>query len=181
MKYYKVKPFRIGMIEKDLNIKESEQYVIIDLISSEDLLYCDDNCFLITPKLLLDLKNNNLTGVNVLKPKNMKFSIQHNMKHPNKRMRDWYRLIPFRYDQTKQQEIFLDHNDNLIVNERIFQLFKKHRIIRANYIEHHLDEDNAYEEEVAEKPVFKAQTNNNYKEIIIFIIIMFTIAYMFFK
>jgi hypothetical protein len=56
-----VKPFRIGMIEKDINVKESDQYVIIDLISSEEILYCDDNCFLITPELLLDLKENNLT------------------------------------------------------------------------------------------------------------------------
>ncbi len=45
MNYYMVKPFRIGMIEKDINVKESDQYVIIDLISSEELLYCEDNCF----------------------------------------------------------------------------------------------------------------------------------------
>ena len=58
MKYYLIKPFRIGMVENSLNVKESDQYVIIDLISGEEILYCDDNCFLITPQLLKSLKEN---------------------------------------------------------------------------------------------------------------------------
>jgi hypothetical protein len=33
MKYYMLKPFRIGILENDINVKESDQYVIIDLIS----------------------------------------------------------------------------------------------------------------------------------------------------
>lgn len=181
MNYYVVKPFRIGMIEKDINVKESDQYVIIDLISSEELLYCEDNCFLITPELLLDLKENNLTNVNVVKPKNMKFSIQHNMDYPNKRMRDWYRLIPFKYDQSKNQEMFLDQNDNLIVNERIFNILKKHRIIRAKYTEFHIDEAKDFEEEIDEQPVFKKDIKNSYRDLLVFVVIILTVAYIFFK
>lgn len=181
MKYYKVKPFQIGMIEKDTSVKESDQYVIIDIISSEALLYCEDNCFLLTPELLIDLKENNLTGVNVVKPKNMKFSVQHNMDYPNKRMRDWYRLIPFRYDQSKNQEIFLDQHDNLIVNERIFKILQSHRIKRAKYSEHNIEQVKDYEPDVREQPVFKEEVKNRYRDILVFIIIMITVAYMFFK
>lgn len=181
MKYYMVKPFQIGMVEKDINAKESDQYVIIDLISSEQLLYCEDKCFLITPELLLDLKKNNLTDVNVVKPKNMKFSMQHNMDYPNKRMRDWYRLIPFRYDQSKNQEIFLDQNDNLIVNERVFKILKNHRIIRAKYTEFYLDEVEDFEAEIEEQPVFKHNIKNSYRDMLVFVVIIITIAYIFFK
>jgi hypothetical protein len=35
MKYYMLKPFRIGILENDITVKESEQYVIIDIISGE--------------------------------------------------------------------------------------------------------------------------------------------------
>ncbi|ELL2572440.1 hypothetical protein Q6O01_004604 [Salmonella enterica] len=181
MKYYNVKPFTVGMIEKVIGVKESDQYVIIDLISSEELLYCEDNCYLITPELLIDLKESNLTGVNVVKPKNMKFSMQHNMEYPNKRMRDWYRLIPFKYDNSKNQEIFLDNNDNLIVNERVFRIFQNHRIKRAKYTEYQINNENDYEPEIVEQPLFKNEIKNNYKDIIVFIIIMITVAYMFFK
>lgn len=181
MKYYMVKPFRIGMVEKDINIKESDQYISIDIISSEQLLYCEDNCFLITPELLLDLKENNLTNVNVVKPKNMKFSIQHNMDYPKKKMREWYRLIPFKYDNSKNQEIFLDQDNNLIVNERVFKILRNHRIIRAKYTEFHIDDVEDFEDEIEEKPVFKNNMKNSYRDMLVFVVIILTVAYIFFK
>lgn len=181
MKYYLIKPFRIGMVENSLNVKESDQYVIIDLISGEEILYCDDNCFLITPQLLKSLKENNLTGVNIVKPNNMKFSVEHNMQYPNKKLRDWYRLIPFRYDNDKNQEIFLDQNNNLIINERIKEILLSHRVIRASINEYKIDDVEDYEEEIIEQEVFKKEPKKNYKDILIFVIIMFCIMYIFFK
>ncbi len=55
----------------------------------------------------------------------------------------------------KNQEMFLDQNDNLIVNERIFNILKKHRIIRAKYTEFHIDEAKDFEKEIDEQPVLK--------------------------
>lgn len=153
MKYYMLKPFRIGILENDITVKESEQYVIIDIISGEEILYCDDNCYLITPTLLKSLKDSNLTGVNVVKPKNMKFSIEHNMKHPNKSLREWYRLIPFKYDSSKNQEIFLDQYDNLIINERIKNIIYNkdvHRVKRAYITEFEMDKVVHHDEEIIE-------------------------------
>jgi hypothetical protein len=150
MKYYMLKPFRIGILENDITVKESEQYVIIDIISGEEILYCDDNCYLITPTLLKSLKDSNLTGVNVVKPKNMKFSIEHNMKHPNKSLREWYRLIPFKYDSSKNQEIFLDQYDNLIINERIKNIIYNkdvHRV-KSLYTEYEIDKVEHHDEEI---------------------------------
>ncbi|HAT7511052.1 hypothetical protein FMC70_19655 [Salmonella enterica subsp. enterica serovar Enteritidis] len=181
MKYFLIKPFRVGLVENSLNVKESDQYVIIDLISGEEILYCDDNCFLITPRLLKSLKENNLTGVNVLKPKNMKFSVEHNMQYPNKKLRDWYRLIPFKYEHDKNQEIFIDHNNNLIINERIKKIILSHRVIRASITEYKIDDVEDYIEEEIEQEVFKKEPKRNYKEILTFLIIMFTIMYLFFK
>ncbi|EAS4985486.1 hypothetical protein D7X41_19840 [Salmonella enterica] len=181
MKYYLIRPFKIGMVENSLNVKESDQYVIIDLISGDEILYCDDNCFLITPRLLKSLKENNLTGVNVVKPKNMKFSVEHNMQYPNKKLRDWYRLIPFRYDGSNNQEVFIDHNSNLIVNERIKDIILSHRVIRAKFIEYMINDVEEYKEETVEQEIFKKEPKKNYKDIIIFLIIMFSIMYLFFK
>lgn len=181
MKYYLIKPFRIGMVENSLNVKESDQYVIIDLISGEEILYCDDNCFLITPRLLKSLKENNLTGVNIVKPNNMKFSVEHNMQYPNKKLRDWYRLIPFRYDNDKNQEMFLDQNNNLIINERIKKILLSHRVIRASITEYKIDEVEDYEEEEIEQEVFREEPKKSYKEILTFIIIVITMIYIFFK
>ena len=41
MKYYMLKPFRIGILENDITVKESEQYVIIDIISEQNAVAID--------------------------------------------------------------------------------------------------------------------------------------------
>ncbi|HCS7306673.1 TPA: hypothetical protein OR428_004026 [Escherichia coli] len=184
MKYYMLKPFRIGILENDITVKESEQYVIIDIISGEEILYCDDNCYLITPTLLKSLKDSNLTGVNVVKPKNMKFSIEHNMKHPNKSLREWYRLIPFKYDSSKNQEMFLDQYDNLIINERIKNIIYNkdiHRVKRAFITEYEMDKVVHHDEEIIEQPVFKKENKTTFKDWCVFMFILITIIYLFFK
>ena len=103
------------------------------------------------------------------------------MQYPNKKLRDWYRLIPFRYDNDKNQEIFLDQNNNLIINERIKEILLSHRVIRASITEYKIDDVEDYEEEIIEQEVFKKEPKKNYKDILIFVIIMFCIMYIFFK
>jgi len=102
------------------------------------------------------------------------------MEHPNKTIPKWYRLIPFSKGE-ERKEIYLNENNDLIVNERILNLLKRHRVKRLK-IEEYEDEHEAkiIEEEKA-KPVFITDKNNTMKQIIIFIVIMAVVAYWFFN
>ncbi len=90
-------------------------------------MYCDPGCYLISRSLLNTLIESNVDCVNIIKHEDLKikFSVKHNMEHPNKRIPKWYRLIPFKKKGEKSKEIYLNENNDLIVNERILNLLKK--------------------------------------------------------
>lgn len=179
-KEYVIHPFIAG--ECSIDKFESEEIAVIDIITREEIVYCDPGCYLISRSLLNTLIESNVDCVNIIKHEDLKikFSVKHNMEHPNKRIPKWYRLIPFKKGE-KSKEIYLNENNDLIVNERILNLLKRHRVIRLK-IEEYEDEHEAkiIEEEKA-KPVFITEKNNTMKQIIIFSVIMSVVAYWFFK
>ena len=154
----------------------------IDNFESEEIVYCDPGCYLISRSLLNTLIESNVDCVNIIKHEDLKikFSVKHNMEHPNKTIPKWYRLIPFNKGE-ERKEIYLNEKNDLIVNERILNLLKRHRVKRLK-IEEYEDEHEAkiIEEENA-KPVFITDKNNTMKQIIIFIVIMAVVAYWFFN
>lgn len=189
--YYLLEPILCGEVELNFKKKESEQIIIIDLISQDDIIYCADGCFLITARLLKSLKEANLKGVNILKPQHIKFSAQHNIAYPNQTMPEWYRLIPFEYDGSNTQEMFLNEEGKLIINDRINQVLRekldcesndfKHRLIRMKRYSYDLNDLENHEDESEEREVFKKDKSTLIGELAIFMITIITVAYLFFK
>ncbi|EDS7657946.1 hypothetical protein C0N38_004296 [Salmonella enterica subsp. enterica serovar Oranienburg] len=182
-KEYVIHPFIAG--ECSIDKFESEEIVVIDITTREEIVYCDPGCYLITKSLLDTFIENNVDCVNIITHEDLKikFSVKHNMKYPNKKIQEWYRMIPFPKDSGGDpKEIYLNENNELIINERVFNLLKdkEHWLERA-LIEKYEDEHEAkiIEEEKA-KPVFITEKNNTMKQIIIFSVIMSVVAYWFF-
>lgn len=177
--YYYFQPFRAGSVSYDNN---GATY-IIDILSRDDILYFDDYDYLITENALDVLKKNNLTGVNIDNA-NVKFSIKHNIKYQNQKLPKFYRFIPSENEESNLKEIFLDENQNLIINKRIKKIFtnkETFRLEHGRFQEIVNDDDIALQEENESKPVFKEEVKTTKKQIIYFLIIMAGVIYTFFK
>lgn len=183
-KEFKVHPFVIGECAKDKF--ESEEIIALDIISREELVYCDPGCYLISWKLLNTLIDNNVSCVNIIKHEDLKikFSVKHNMDYQNKSLPRLHRMIPFeKSDEIKNQEIYLTEKGELIINERVYDLLrnKQHRIRRAIIEEYEDEKEKVIIEEEKPKPVFIDEKKSTIKQIAIFIFIMSAVAYWFFK
>lgn len=159
---------------------------IVDTISRDGMIYFSDNGYLITPEVFELLRSNNLTGVNINEP-TVKFSIQHNMKHPNQKIPTWYRVIPFPLPEDGTlREMFLDDKKNLIISSRIKDILttsdnKRIRMKRAKFHPYENKVENKTIEENKDKEVFDDKKENPLKGIFIFLMVMALIAYWFFK
>lgn len=179
--YYLIQPFEAGEVELSQLKKESEQTVIIDTLSRDDILYCAEGCYLITEELFKSLKDSGLTGVNVVKPKNIKFSAKHNIDYPNQTMPDFTRLIVFPFDESKSQEMFLNKNNNLVINSRMKRIFDNHRTLRCKKYDYTLEEVNEYDDfDLIENPVFKKEKNNKGRNAVIFSVVIISVMMLFF-
>lgn len=184
IKEYTVHPFIVGECAKDKF--ESEEVVAIDIISREELCYCEPDCYLISTRLLNTLVENNVSGVNVIKHEDLKikFSVKHNIDYKNKSIPKLHRIIPFeKSEEIKNQEMYLNESGELIISERIYNLikYKEHRIKRASIEEYEDENEKIIIEEEKQKPVFREEKSSTKKQTIIFIIIMSAIAYWFYK
>lgn len=184
IKEYTVHPFVVGECAKDKF--ESEEVVAIDIISREELCYCEPDCYLISTRLLNTLVENNVSGVNVIKHEDLKikFSVKHNIDYKNKSIPKWHRLIPFtKTEDIKNQEIYLNDKGEMVINDRIYTLLKhkEHRIKRALIEEYEDEKEKIIIEEEKPKPVFKEENNTTKKQVITFVLIMAAVAYWFFK
>lgn len=166
---------------------ESSPTFIVDTISRDGIIYFRDGGYLLTPETLELLKDSGLTGVNINEP-DVKFSMQHNMKHPNQKIPTWYRMVPFFLPEDgTMREVFLDSNRNLIVSARIKDvLMKAHeekriRLKRVKIYPYENKHEEKIIEENKEQEVFDNNKENPLKGIIIFVAVMALIAYWFFK
>ncbi|EPF5079398.1 hypothetical protein ACSSUQ_004236 [Yersinia enterocolitica] len=182
-KEYVIQPFTVGM--SSIDKFESEEVVIIDIITREEIAYCEPNCYLISDDLLKTLIKNNVDCVNILKndDMNIKFSILHNMKFQNKRVPRWNRMIAFKkdYDKKEFKEIYINSDNELVINQRVLDLIKKHRVKRALIQDHKNEIESKIVEEEKAQPIYKLEKNNNLRSTLIFVVIMSLIAYWFFK
>lgn len=166
---------------------ESAPTFIVDTISRDGIIYFNDNGYLLTPATFEILRDCGLTGVNINEPE-VKFSIQHNMKHPNQKIPTWYRMVPFYLPEDgTMREVFLDKNKNLIVSARIKDVLmkaqdeRKIRLKRAKFYPYENKVEKEIIEESKEKEVFEPEKESPMRGIVIFVIVMALIAYWFFK
>ncbi|MBZ6397562.1 MULTISPECIES: hypothetical protein [Pantoea] len=182
---YLIKPFKVG--ECSIDEYESNEIVIIDIISRERLLYCEPGCYLVSTPLLLSLKENNVVDLNVIPHEelNIKFSALHNMENPNKTIPRWHRIIPFGRDlnDKREKEIYLNERDELIINERIKNILMEHKekLKRTKIYEYSDFDVDDFVKENDPKPVFKKEKNEIAKGIAIFALVMGLVAYWFFN
>lgn len=181
MSFYEIKPIKVGNVVYPQN---KNPIFSIDLISRDEILFFDSESYpelMVSEKLYNKLKNESFTGFSF--PEYTKeFSIQHDIDHPNKRLPDWIRMMPFRNEQQSNLDMCLTNDNKLIISSALKNFLQENARIKRCTFEKIIVEHEVKKNEVENsQPIFKQEKEKPLIGILAVFVIVAIIGYIVFN
>lgn len=181
MSLYEIKPIKVGNVVYPQN---KTPIFSIDLVSRDEIVFFDSESYpelMVSRELYEKISKESFTGFSF--PDHVKeFSIQHDINHPNKKLPDWIRMMPYRNEQQNVLDMYLTNDNKIFVNSQFKKFLQENARVKRCTFEKITVENEVKKNELEQnQPIFKQEKEKPLIGILAVFIVVAIIGYIVFN